>query len=91
MFISTWVILVAGLVFALPMIYLRVKDHTDLSDEILCVCLRFCYILALDWEKSDTDDAFSSPFSVRMDDTGTVLDTREANRQLRRQGRQPSA
>ncbi|KAF5361690.1 hypothetical protein D9758_007339 [Tetrapyrgos nigripes] len=33
LFISTWVLLVAGLVFALPMIYLRVKDHTDASDE----------------------------------------------------------
>ncbi|KAI0344162.1 hypothetical protein BDW22DRAFT_1406574 [Trametopsis cervina] len=28
-FISTWVLLVAGLVFALPMIYMRVTDHTD--------------------------------------------------------------
>ncbi|PPQ97669.1 hypothetical protein CVT26_002481 [Gymnopilus dilepis] len=35
MFISTWVLLVAGLVFALPMIYLRVKDHTELADETL--------------------------------------------------------
>ncbi|KAF8168400.1 major facilitator superfamily domain-containing protein [Crassisporium funariophilum] len=35
MFISTWVLLVAGLVFALPMIYARVKDHTDISDETL--------------------------------------------------------
>jgi len=34
-FISTWVLLVAGLLFALPMIYLRVKDHTDLKDETL--------------------------------------------------------
>lgn len=37
MFISTWVLLVAGLVFALPMIHLRVKNHTDLADETLCV------------------------------------------------------
>jgi len=35
MFISTWVLLVAGLVFALPMIHLRVKEHTDLADETL--------------------------------------------------------
>jgi len=35
MFISTWVLLVAGLVFALPMIYMRVKEHTDIADEIL--------------------------------------------------------
>ncbi|KAJ8507455.1 hypothetical protein ONZ45_g10179 [Pleurotus djamor] len=33
-FISTWVLLVAGLIFALPMIYLRVKDHTDEEDEL---------------------------------------------------------
>ncbi|KAF8961016.1 major facilitator superfamily domain-containing protein [Flammula alnicola] len=37
LFISTWVLLVAGLVFALPMLYLRVKDHTELADEALCV------------------------------------------------------
>jgi len=35
MFVSTWVLLVAGLVFALPMLYLRVKEHTDLADETL--------------------------------------------------------
>jgi hypothetical protein len=35
LFISTWVILVAGLVFAFPMIYARVKDHTELEDETL--------------------------------------------------------
>ncbi|KAI0344178.1 MFS general substrate transporter [Trametopsis cervina] len=29
MFISTWVLLVAGLVFALPMIHTRVRNHTD--------------------------------------------------------------
>jgi heme/copper-type cytochrome/quinol oxidase subunit 3 len=34
-FISTWVLLVAGLVFALPMIFLRVRDHTELRDEVL--------------------------------------------------------
>jgi hypothetical protein len=37
MFISTWVLLVAGLVFALPMIYLRVKDTTSLADETMQV------------------------------------------------------
>ncbi|KDR77449.1 hypothetical protein GALMADRAFT_245627, partial [Galerina marginata CBS 339.88] len=35
MLISTWVLLVAGAVFSLPMIYLRVKDQTDLADETL--------------------------------------------------------
>ncbi|KAF8060873.1 MFS general substrate transporter [Lyophyllum atratum] len=34
-FISTWALLVAGLIFALPMIYLRVKEHTEISDEVL--------------------------------------------------------
>ncbi|KAK7454451.1 hypothetical protein VKT23_011207 [Stygiomarasmius scandens] len=33
MFLSTWILLVASLVFALPMIYLRVKDHTDVNNE----------------------------------------------------------
>lgn len=32
-FISTWVLCAAGLLIALPMIYLRVKDHTELEDE----------------------------------------------------------
>ena len=45
MFISTWVVLAAGLVFAFPMIYLRVKDHTELKDEILYVCF-ICFIVA---------------------------------------------
>ncbi|PPQ89938.1 hypothetical protein CVT25_009993 [Psilocybe cyanescens] len=35
MFVSTWVLLVAGLVFALPMIYLRVKEHTEIEEETL--------------------------------------------------------
>ncbi|KAL0950518.1 hypothetical protein HGRIS_007327 [Hohenbuehelia grisea] len=34
-FVSTWVLLVAGLIFSLPMIHLRVKDHTDIEDETL--------------------------------------------------------
>ncbi|KAF9261909.1 MFS general substrate transporter [Marasmius fiardii PR-910] len=33
MFVSTWVLLVAGLVFALPMIHSRVRDHTEPEDE----------------------------------------------------------
>ncbi|CCA69390.1 hypothetical protein PIIN_03290 [Serendipita indica DSM 11827] len=35
LFISTWVLLAAGLVFALPMLHLRVKNHTDLEDEVI--------------------------------------------------------
>lgn len=33
-FISTWALLVGGLVATLPMIYLRVKDHTEEHEEI---------------------------------------------------------
>ena len=29
LFISTWVLLIAGLFFLLPMIYMRVTDHTE--------------------------------------------------------------
>ena len=36
MFVSTWVLLVAGLVFALPMIHMRVQDSSREMDE-LCV------------------------------------------------------
>jgi len=34
-FVSTWVLLVAGLLFALPMLYLRVKNHTEPEDEVM--------------------------------------------------------
>ncbi|KAH9939042.1 MFS general substrate transporter [Epithele typhae] len=34
LFISTWVLLVAGLVFALPMIHMRVKDSSREMDEL---------------------------------------------------------
>ena len=39
LFLSEWCLLVAGLVFALPMVHLRVKDHTTLQDETLYVNL----------------------------------------------------
>ncbi|KLO11265.1 MFS general substrate transporter [Schizopora paradoxa] len=32
-FVSTWVLCAAGLICALPMLYIRVKNHTDLADE----------------------------------------------------------
>lgn len=35
LFLSTWALLVAGLVFSLPMIHLRVKDHSDVECEDL--------------------------------------------------------
>jgi len=31
-FISTWVLCAAGIIFALPMIHYRIKDHTDQDD-----------------------------------------------------------
>lgn len=34
-FISTWVLLAAGLICALPVLYLRVKEHTTLEEETL--------------------------------------------------------
>ncbi|EGN98006.1 hypothetical protein SERLA73DRAFT_182836 [Serpula lacrymans var. lacrymans S7.3] len=40
-FISTWVLVAAGLVFALPMIYMRVKDHTEIDDEVLAHMAHF--------------------------------------------------
>jgi len=33
-FLSTWVLLIVGLLFALPMIFWRVKDHTESEDEL---------------------------------------------------------
>jgi hypothetical protein len=32
-FISTWVLTAAGMLFAFPMVYFRVKDHTEDEDE----------------------------------------------------------
>jgi hypothetical protein len=60
-FLSTWVLLVSGLVFALPMIHLRVKEHTDVEDETLLVCRLVSYQSPID------------PFaSTRMDDSGKI-------------------
>ena len=36
-FVSTWALLVAGLICALPMLYKRVKNHTELEDEAMYV------------------------------------------------------
>ncbi|KAF8845640.1 MFS general substrate transporter [Paxillus ammoniavirescens] len=38
-FISTWVLCAAGMIFAAPMIYYRLKDHTDAEDDSLSVSL----------------------------------------------------
>lgn len=38
-FISTWVLLVAGLIFALPMIYMRVTDTTEEDELYALLCL----------------------------------------------------
>lgn len=35
LFISTWVLLAAGLLFTLPMMIARIKDHTELADETM--------------------------------------------------------
>ncbi|KAK0440851.1 hypothetical protein EV421DRAFT_767924 [Armillaria borealis] len=35
MFIAEWALLVGGLVFALPMVILRIKEHTDLDDKTI--------------------------------------------------------
>jgi ABC-type molybdate transport system permease subunit len=34
---STWGLLVAGLVFALPVMYIRIKNHTEVADEAMYV------------------------------------------------------
>ena len=41
MFVSTWVLLVAGLVFALPMIHMRVQDSSREMDELCVFALGF--------------------------------------------------
>jgi hypothetical protein len=59
-FLSTWTLLVAGLIFALPMIHLRVKNHTDLEDETLYVNIHFAsfalYNYPCAWTCSDVLD-----------------------------------
>lgn len=32
-FISTWALTAAGMVFAMPMVYYRVQDHTEAESE----------------------------------------------------------
>ncbi|KAL5518478.1 hypothetical protein ACEPAH_160 [Sanghuangporus vaninii] len=34
-FLSTWILLVAGLICALPMLFWRVKNHTEMEDEVI--------------------------------------------------------
>ena len=38
-FASTWALLVAGLIFALPMLYLRVRNTTTLEEDSLYILL----------------------------------------------------
>ena len=45
MFVSTWVLLVAGLVFALPMIHMRVQDSSREMDELCVFALVFSPLL----------------------------------------------
>ena len=72
-FISTWVLLVAGLVFALPMIFFRVRDHTELSDEVLWVHV---YPL-LDCIDDIGLCSCPLPISTRMDDFGNIQENLE--------------
>jgi MFS family permease len=48
MFASTWALCAAGLLFALPMLYLRVKDHTDLEDEVIARMDEHGHVLPVD-------------------------------------------
>ncbi|KAH9168622.1 MFS general substrate transporter [Lactarius sanguifluus] len=48
LFLSTWALLIAGLIFSLPMIHLRVKDHTDVEDEVLAHMDEFHRVLPPD-------------------------------------------
>lgn len=66
MFLSTWILLAAGLVFALPMIHLRVKEHTDIADETLYVA----YVLKL-FEATINIE----PNRARMDTSGNIRPT----------------
>ncbi len=63
-FISTWTLLAVGLLLALPMIYIRVKDHTELVEETMYVhaySVTFMSIL-ITFER------------WRMDDSGNIRD-----------------
>ncbi|KAG1855574.1 hypothetical protein F4604DRAFT_1800204 [Suillus subluteus] len=37
--ISTWVLVTARMMFAFPLVYVRVKNHTEIDDEVLLVPL----------------------------------------------------
>ena len=43
MFLSTWVLLVAGLIFALPVMQVRIKNRTDPADDTMCVYIQHLY------------------------------------------------
>ena len=59
-FVSTWALLVAGLICALPMLALRVKNTTDIEDEDVYVSSFFSVaktcadeLIACGWMKTD--------------------------------------
>ncbi|KAF7978985.1 hypothetical protein HWV62_44245 [Athelia sp. TMB] len=54
LFLSTWILLVTGLVFALPMIHLRVKEHTVIEDETLARMDEAGHIRPSDYEETTT-------------------------------------
>ena len=66
MLVSTWALCAAVLIFALPMIHLRVKDITVLEDETVCVPNLFSIALP------PLTDMLRS---ARMDEDGHVLPT----------------
>lgn len=63
-FISTWTLLAVGLLLALPMIYIRVKDHTELVEETMYVHIYLVFLCRY-WSYLDR---------WRMDDSGHIRD-----------------
>jgi hypothetical protein len=49
-FLSTWCLVVAGLLFSFPMIYMRIRETTVLDDEFMFVahCFRYGARLTLE-------------------------------------------
>jgi hypothetical protein len=78
-FISTWVLLVAGLVFMVPMMILRIKDTTDLEDETVYVPNLSCFETASDCL------SFSFFISARMDSSGHVKPTEQVALELKQE------
>ena len=78
-FLSTWTLLVAGLVFARPMIHLRVKNHTELEDETLYVNIQLLLLFYITISAHGLVLTFSIICSMHLDDSGHILDAPRAN------------